>query len=195
VNGKLSCQAKQAPFLRLYDRCEPSTDSCTPGMSCIYEVDSSRPDCGAHCYKYCRTGADCPANSKCDILITVDAPGSSGVNSGGMACSPPPDNCQPFGPAHCSDTVMRPPASFACYVSTDMPDSVSCQCAGTIAVNQPCTRENDCVAGHQCVSIAGAGVCKRVCLLNAPATQLAARCLAPQTCVPFRGASKYGYCL
>jgi hypothetical protein len=181
------CRPDQPPFDGQYDRCDQSTDSCKPGFICLEELPN-RPDCAAHCYRLCRSDNQCPMGSKCsdDVMVQGKVMGKS--------CSIPLETCNPYGAARCGMPVQRPYPAFACYTVPGTPDLTACQCAGTIKIGAPCQNFFDCVPGAECVPGGGQPTCRAVCLVGAlPGT--AGECpVATQTCTPFNGGTKHGYC-
>jgi hypothetical protein len=197
LKGSLTCVAESGPFAQTYDTCDAENDSCAPGNICLVE-DDTRPACGAHCYRHCRADADCQKidlNSKCNIDIKFPNGGFEG-----KACSSAPEVCNPWGAAQCT-SGQRPYPTFACYVVTQTPDLVTCECAGSNPVGKACMFEHDCEPGAECVALAtGSRVCLKVCVVGA---LLEARGACPQPpavaqsqkCTRFANGTKYGYCV
>jgi hypothetical protein len=183
------CKPQGGTVADINAECVTAADACRPGLVCL---DEATTVCKAHCYKYCRTDADCVMGARCSNTITVN-----GAATPYKVCGTPVENCDPFpnanGRAPCRGLDRLPPA-FGCYVLT--PDTATCDCAGSLAVNAPCSEENQCQPGHACVPAAGRTSCRRVCQVGAVALQAGA-CPAGQVCTPFRPTSpaKYGYCL
>lgn len=181
-----ACRAEAPPFAQQYDRCEPATDTCRPGFICL-EERANRPDCAAHCYRLCRTDAQCPTGTQCIDDLTV------GARVMVKSCSIPTEACTPYGRAACGMPVARPLPAFACYTVPGTPDLTACECAGVIQAGMPCANFFDCVAGYECVAIGTAKTCLRVCLVGTLATTGGA-CPGLQTCTAFPGGTKHGYC-
>jgi hypothetical protein len=192
ASGMPTCSAEGPSFVAQYDSCDPKDDRCSPGTICLQE-SPDHPACGAHCYRHCRSDADCGSNAKCTIEVQF---GNSLTTS--KVCSPPADACNPFGPARCSLSTARPYPTFGCYVmSATYPDTAICDCAGTTPVGQACTYEHECEPGAECVLFGTARLCRKVCKVGLPAGSPVAvgGCpLAAPTCTPFPGSSQFGYC-
>jgi hypothetical protein len=155
------------------------SDNCEPGSACIMHNA-----CGARCYRFCRTGSDCPAGSPCSI----DA------GAGQSFCDVPAVNCDPVNgvatnPATsgCSGSNLQ-----ACYISGETGLTV-CDCYQTgLSQGQACTRSRDCFGGLVCTDPFGGGTkrCYKVCRLPAAdggATQSTPGerdCNVPNTCTP-----------
>jgi hypothetical protein len=181
-----ACHDDQPPFISQYDRCDQLNDTCQPGLICLEELPN-RPDCAAHCYRLCRNDAQCPMGSKCsdDVMVQGRVMAKS--------CSIPTEPCNPYGQARCGMPVQRPYPAFACYTVPLTPDLTACQCAGTIKTGTACENYFDCEPGAECVATGGQKLCRRVCLTSAAALE-AGGCQVGQTCVPFVGGTKHGYC-
>ncbi|HXU82419.1 MAG TPA: hypothetical protein VN914_13545 [Polyangia bacterium] len=191
VGGNATCAAEGPTFIQHLDSCEPKDDKCRPGTICLQE-SPDHPACGAHCYRHCRTDADC-TNAKCTIEVQF---GNSATTN--KVCSPPMDACNPFGPARCSPSSNRPYPTFACYVmSSSYPDIPICDCAGTTPAGSPCTYEHECEPGAECVLLGSVRACRKVCKVGAPPATpvMLGGCPAVNpTCTAFPGGSQFGYC-
>jgi hypothetical protein len=189
--GKVACHAEGSTFVEQYASCDPKDDRCRPGTLCLQE-SPDQAACGAHCYRHCRADSDCP-NARCSILVQF-----GGSSSTYKVCSTPVDACDPFGPARCSPAASRPSPTFGCYVLSDTyPDLPTCDCAGTVPLGQPCMFQRECAPGAECVLAGGLRTCRRVCKVGAPAgtaLDLGGCPTASPTCLPFPGATLFGYC-
>jgi hypothetical protein len=186
-----ACRAETQPFIQQYETCNPMADRCRPGTICLQEsVD--HPSCESHCYKHCRTDADCPM-AKCTIEVQFGANATKY-----KVCSPPSDGCSPFGPARCSAAANRPYPTFACYVmSSSYPDIPICDCAGTTPIGQSCKYEHECEPGGECVLLGSVRLCRRVCkvgLAPGSALLLGGCPMTDPVCTAFPGGSQFGYC-
>jgi hypothetical protein len=186
AKGGAFCRVESAPFPAQYERCDMANDTCRPGLICIEELPG-RTDCGAHCYRLCKTDAQCPTGATCSEMIQV-----MGQNIGN-ACSIPVEDCNPYGQARCAMPLLRPAPSFGCYLVPSNPDLAACQCAGTIKTGDTCKFKFDCEPGAECIAGASGAVCRKVCLIGAltgggacPATQ--------PICEKIPKSTKYGYC-
>jgi hypothetical protein len=186
--GVVVCRKEGPNFLEMYDSCVPANDQCRPGSICLQEA-VDHPACGAHCYRHCRGDSDCSPGSKCTIDIQF---GTTGTDS--KVCAPPPDPCNPFGPARCARTD-RPYPTFGCYLmSSSHPDIPICDCAGTIKTGDPCTFEHECEPGAECVLLGAARLCRRVCKVGVMGLPVAGACPLGLNCTAFPGGSAFGYC-
>jgi hypothetical protein len=189
--GGAVCKAQPQPFAQQYERCDNGNDTCRPGMICIEELEN-RPDCAAHCYRLCKTDANCPTGATCTETIQV------GGQAVGNACSIPVEECNPFGQAKCAMQLLRPLPSFACYMVPGNPDLTACQCAGMVKVGDSCKYRFDCEAGAECIGVAGGtpgggiGYCRKVCAIGALAGGGA--CPTGQACIKIAKGTKFGYC-
>lgn len=181
------CKSQAGPFRQPYETCEPRADACRPGTICLEEVADA---CSSHCYKYCRTDADCGMlNARCTLEVQL---GTS--NTSYKVCSPPVEPCSPVGMARCGNQGTRPFPTFGCYVlSAKFPDLAVCDCAGNVAMGQACKFEHECAPGLECVSVSGQAQCRRVCALMG-----GLGCPVGQTCTPFTSggvnSTRFGYC-
>jgi hypothetical protein len=165
--------------------CSPDFDDCTAGAVCLGEA---APACGNHCYRFCRTSADCPGGALCDLDVVVNN------KTVAKACSSAPEKCDPTGEARCT-SAGRPSPLFGCYVlSAQDPDSATCDCAGVKAAAAACMFEHECKPGLECIRVGTAGgTCRQVCHLGA-----AGSCPMGMTCAPLGTAGApstvFGYC-
>jgi hypothetical protein len=188
--GVLVCKQQSPPFKALTEECDSKADTCRPGLICLVE-DTDRPACSAHCYRHCRNDSDCQsisAFSKCSIEVAF-----SGSTFTAKTCTPAPETCNPWGAARCK-AADRPAGTFACYVISGAPDQTTCECAGLLLEGKACMYEHDCVAGLECVAVAGNRICRKVCAITPNPLQPGSAC-ATGVCTPFSGSTKYGYCL
>ncbi len=139
----------------LYESCDPNDDRCQPGAICLREV---RAECGAHCYRYCRTDSECGARSKCTGEIQID---NSNVPQ--KICSPQLQDCQPWaGGNRCNGRQ-----NFGCYILSGLqPDLAICECAGTTREGLSCTFEHECQPGLECLPVNGVKACRRLCQMG-----------------------------
>jgi hypothetical protein len=183
--GRPACLPPAPAPVALGGSCSPDLDDCSAGAVCLGEAVSR---CGAHCYRYCRANADCAAGALCDLDVVVDG------KTVARACSSAPERCDPTGAAACG-SATRPSPAFGCYVlSSQDPDSATCDCAGDKALGAACMFEHECAPGLECIRVgAGGGVCRRLCHLG-----VAGSCQAGTTCAPLGTAAApstvYGYC-
>jgi hypothetical protein len=140
---------------------DPSTrsDNCQPGSICL-----NHNACGARCYQFCRTNADCQQTG---ATCTIDAGG------GRLACDVPPSMCDPVnGAAGTSPRYsMCPLAVQGCYLSSETGNTV-CDCYNNPPGNlgASCAHSRDCYPGLVCydpTSISGKR-CYKVCRLPSP---------------------------
>jgi hypothetical protein len=173
----------QMPTSQLFDRCEPTSDNCLPGLLCVND------QCFGRCYAYCRNDSDCP-NSFC----------SRSVPGGLTVCDVPiADNCvpTPLGIGQSNNC----PGSLGCYISFNHPTHTLCDCAGGTSQGMPCTGSRSCFPGLLCADPTkdgGASICLKVCDLDPDG---GAGCPGNLPCQPYTGSStsnpmnpKYGYC-
>jgi hypothetical protein len=168
------------------DTCTSNSD-CSPGSQCfaLRAVGCAVKTCLRFCDQSdlacAETGAFCNVPIPC------------GSGSTFWACSRP---CDPTG----SGTTGCA-AGLACFVYGD--ETTDCACPGLAGAGAACTQNHGCngeagcsgcAAGLSCVvptsSTTGAGVCRPICNLAAPA------CPSGTTCRGFAGATKltYGFC-
>jgi hypothetical protein len=175
-------------FQALGETCDIMNDTCRPGTICLQE-SLDHAACGAHCYGYCRTDGDCGGGAKC--IIDVQFGSSSTLEH---VCTAPVDGCDPWGVARCQNAPQRPYPTFGCYLmSVNQTNQTICDCAGTVPLGMPCRFEHECVPGAECVLYGGATLCRQICSTQAGAPG-PALCPMGQTCTPFPGSTKYGYC-
>lgn len=183
------CQVTTAAPTPAYASCDPQFDACLAGYACLGEFEDV---CGAHCYRFCRIDSDCGGTSRC----TGEAD-DNGVFAY-KVCGPPIEACDPTGLLpHCTtgQTADRTFPNFACYVlANDHPDEAVCECAGSVAEGQPCTREYECKPGNQCVPNGGESRCRRLCTLDSGPVANRVQC-ASGKCVSLGGSKKIGVCL
>lgn len=183
--GTPACVPPASTPVPLGGSCSADLDDCSAGFVCLSEASAK---CGAHCYRFCRTSADCPGGALCDFDVEV------GGKTVAKACSSPPEKCDPTGAATCLGGA-RPAPTFGCYVlSAQDPDSAVCDCAGNKPMGAACMFEHECAPGLECIRVGGAaGTCRRVCHLGA-----AGGCPAGVACAPLGTAATpstvYGYC-
>lgn len=186
--GVAQCGKQAPPFAGPNDRCDPKADTCRPGLICLSE--SNPAACQAHCYRFCRADGDCLGNAKCTTEIIL-----GDMATGNKVCSPPPEGCNPWGPAACTNRAANPSPTFACYVlSARFSDIAVCDCAGTKKLNETCDFEHECEPGHECVKLGTQALCRRVCSLAATGGVLMGGCPVGQVCTAFPSSTKYGYC-
>jgi hypothetical protein len=176
------CRAFSVTPTPLYAECNPRNDTCTPGSICLEEIADA---CRAHCYRMCRTDAECGGRARC----TGEVAGADY-----KTCSPPIEACNPIGPG--ARTCQSRGAPFGCYVlSARYADQAVCDCAGNRPEGATCSFEHECVPGNECVRIGDRALCRRLCNLANP-TEVA--CPAGQTCTPFvsdgQRSNRVGYC-
>jgi hypothetical protein len=152
-----TCRSVGPAPIALGQDCNARSDQCVRGSVCLGE---QRMECGAHCYRYCRTNADCETGSLCIGGIEWD-----GKKSDQSICTPA-EACDPTG----GDCVRadRQSGAFACYrLSPDLPDETMCECAGTKAENDLCMGQHDCQRGFECVRLVDEadGRCRKLCKL------------------------------
>jgi hypothetical protein len=182
------CQDRPGPFVDLGGTCNNKDDRCEPGLLCLQE-SADNAACGAHCYRHCRSDGDCSNGARCVIEVQF------GVTATPFkVCSPPADTCEPWGTAHCRDQAQRPAPLFGCYVMGSATNSTACECAGTLKVGAACTYEHECEPGAECIVSGATRTCRKICNAELLVGPNPAPCPAPQTCTPFTGSAKYGYC-
>jgi hypothetical protein len=176
--GTLTCNVPLATRARgLGESCDISslkaasqTDNCAPGLVCF--TDS----CGARCYQFCKTDADCPMST-----CTRDAGGGVKIcDVQATTCNPVKNNGQPTG---CPAVVQ------GCYLSATLGDRTVCDCefmAG--GTNASCTIPRDCFPGLTCVGPVGSSVCRPACTLGST------DCGPLSTCTMLNGGKKFGFC-
>jgi hypothetical protein len=184
-NGMAACLPPAEKPVALGGTCSEERDDCAGGTVCLNEASKA---CKSHCYRYCRTDADCSGGALCSFEVEV-----AGATVA-KACSSPPEQCDPTGQAGCLDP-SRPAPTFGCYVlSAQAPDRAVCDCAGDKTQGQPCMFEHECAPGLECIRVGGApGACRQVCKLGA-----AGGCPGGATCSPLGTAAApstvFGYC-
>jgi hypothetical protein len=183
-SGAPACVPPAPAPVALGGACSATLDDCSAGAVCLGEASES---CGSHCYRFCRTSADCPSGAQCDLDVEVAS------KTVAKACSAPPEKCDPTGAAPCANAA-RPSPLFACYVQSQNPDSAVCDCAGGKNLGEACMFEHECAPGLECIRVGnGGGVCRRVCHLG-----VSGSCQAGTTCAPLGTAAApstiYGYC-
>jgi hypothetical protein len=169
------------------DACASNND-CAPGSQCF--TFSSVHGCQVMtCLRFCNhDDAACAETSAfCNVPIGCGTDGSF------LACSRP---CDPTG----SGTTGCA-AGLACFVYAD--ETTDCACAGLGGLGSSCTQNQGCsgeagcagcAAGLSCVvpagATTGAGVCRPICTLAAPA------CPTGTTCRGFAASTRslYGFC-
>ena len=180
-----ACVPPASTPVSLGGSCSTTLDDCSAGYVCLSEATDA---CGAHCYRFCRTAADCPGGALCDLDVVV------ADKTVAKACSSAPEKCDPTGEARCT-SAARPSPPFGCYVlSAQDPDTATCDCAGTKALGAACMFEHECAPGLECIRVGGgAGACRRLCHLGAQGG-----CPAGATCSALGTAASpstvYGYC-
>jgi hypothetical protein len=185
VSGMAACVPPAAAPVALGGACSADFDDCTAGAVCLNEAS---PACQSHCYRYCRTDADCPGGALCSFDVEV-----AGATVA-KACSAPPEECDPTGEARCL-AGNRPTPTFGCYVLSALaPDRAVCDCAGNRKQGQSCMFEHECAPGLECIRVGGgAGACRRVCRLG-----MAGGCPSGGACSPLGTAAApstiFGYC-
>jgi hypothetical protein len=184
-SGAPACVPPAAAPVPLGGSCSADLDDCTAGTICLGEA---LPACGSHCYRFCRSDADCAGGALCNLEVVVkDQPAA-------RACGAAPEACDPTGAGACT-SADRPSPTFGCYVlSGSTPDKAACDCAGTRPLGAACMFEHECAPGTECVAVnAGPGMCRKVCHLGR-----AADCPGGGTCAPLGTAAApstiFGYC-
>jgi hypothetical protein len=109
---------------------------------------------------------------------------------GGMAA----ETCQPWGSAACADARLHPAPAYACVVSRADPNLTACACIGGVKLGAACNREGECEPGMECVLLAGARQCRKICNAELVVGPNPAPCPPGQQCTPFSGSARYGYC-
>jgi hypothetical protein len=184
-NGAPACVSPADKPIALGAACSADFDDCVAGAVCLGEAT---PACGNHCYRFCRSNADCASGALCDLDVIV------ANKTVAKACSAPPETCDPTGAAPCANAA-RPAPLFGCYVlSSQNPDLATCDCAGTRALGDACMYEHECKPGLECIRIGtAAGTCKQLCRLGT-----ANACPGGFTCAPLGTAAApstvHGYC-
>jgi hypothetical protein len=190
------CVARSALSTSTYDSCMPDRDTCAPGTVCLAEFNEQK--CGAHCYRFCRVDSDCKDPGGNQIArCTGEAQKNDLVVY--KHCSPRIEPCNPTGPEpRCTGgaPAERPYPAFACYMlSPQHPDEAVCECAGTVREGMPCTREYECVPGHECLQLGADIRCRKLCTPDGSLLPAIA-CGLGQRCMPFPGAGvRLGYCV
>jgi hypothetical protein len=185
VGGVAACVPPAETPVALGGACSEKGDDCAAGTVCLNEAS---PACKSHCYRYCRTDADCSGGARCSFEVEV------GGATVAKACSAPPETCDPTGEARCLD-AGRPAPTFGCYVlSAQAPDLAACDCAGNRKLGQACMFEHECAPGLECIRVGSAeGACRQVCRLGA-----AGSCPGGAACAPLGTAAApstvFGYC-
>ncbi len=193
----LDVSPQQKP-LAVYEECVQQGDLCRPGSTCLEETASA---CKSHCYRYCRTDADCggPDVARCSNEVVFQNKASY------VACSAPVQKCSPFGlNADCKGAIagkQRPFPAFGCLIlSSRQPDVTVCDCAGSKRETEECTSERECGPGLECVSVTGVDSkarCRPLCAIG-KLLPVEGGCRMGMVCTPFQtgaGASRvYGYC-
>jgi hypothetical protein len=189
------CVAATVPAAGNYDSCSPDRDTCTAGAVCLGEFNEQK--CGAHCYRFCRVDSDCKGPAGNQIArCTGEAQNASG-DVIYKHCSPRIETCNPAGPnPRCqgASAIDRPSPAFACYMlSWQHPDESVCECAGTLPDGAPCSREYECVPGHECLKVGTDTRCRKLCTPdNSPLPSVG--CAIGQRCTPFPNGLRLGYC-
>jgi hypothetical protein len=184
-NAMPACVPPAEKPVPLGGTCSATLDDCVAGAVCLGEAT---PECGNHCYRFCRTNAECSSGARCDLDVVVNN------KTVAKACGAPPEKCDPTGKAPCTNAA-RPSPLFGCYVlSAQDPDSATCDCAGSKALGAACMFEHECKPGLECIRVgSGGGLCRQLCHLGA-----AGGCPAGMTCAPLGTAAApsmvYGYC-
>lgn len=159
-------------------------DSCQPGLICLPEVADV---CKNHCYRFCRSDADCTGSAHCSVPLAVN-----GAQLPQKVCDNPPGSCLPFG----NQTTCIKGPGFGCYLmGHDYPEEVVCDCAGSLPEDAECQFERECRPGLICVATTSPNdkpKCRRVCPLGN--TALIAELCGLRACSPFSNSTKYGYC-
>ncbi len=172
------------------ENCNLAPDNCRPGTVCLAEY---APKCGNHCYRYCRTDADCGGGAHCTVSLD-----SQGTALEYKVCDNAPQTCSPiFGKGSCSDAKLHPYPTFGCYLmGSDHPEEATCECAGATKEADACKFERECQPGHTCIEGANdTGFCRKVCPLMAPAEALTI-CGGPTfRCASYFGSKQFGYCI
>ena len=185
VGGVAACVPPADAPVPLGGTCSEKADDCAAGTVCLNEATAA---CKSHCYRYCRSDADCAGGARCSFDVEV-----AGATVA-KACTAPPEKCDPTGAAACLDPT-RPAPTFGCYVlSAVAPDLAVCDCAGNRKQGQPCMFEHECAPGLECIRVGGAdGTCRSVCRLGA-----AGACPGGGACSPLGTAAApsnvFGYC-
>jgi hypothetical protein len=200
------CQTLTTRSFRLpYQTCNPDPKAtagviCRPGSLCLNEA---RLECGAHCYRYCRSDSDCDLGdlkARCSGLINLTGSNDPQSAAPFKVCSPPLTDCVPVGPRARTSCRGRGEA-WGCYILSlrEHTEDTVCDCAGTIPVDQECERERDCEPGAECLKIGDEVKCRRLCQLTGVLPGVG-ECPAGQTCKSLSVANvstpptKYGVC-
>jgi hypothetical protein len=160
-----------------------STLDCAAGSVCIAD-----DICPWLCFKTCRQDKDCPANSRCSVLTTLDKNGQPVSNV--FLCTPPTEGCNPTGSASCSAARTDFNCVFlAGLTGVATSDSTVCDCR-TLHNKKPgavCSMlPDDCQPGAVCVD----GTCRQICDKNASGSA----CPSGGGCNTIYGSARYGYC-
>lgn len=163
------------------------SDDCAPGQGCL------NLECGAICYQFCRTNADCPTMASC----------SRDAGGGNKFCDVPQQDCDPVQNAAthtqysgCTSAIM------GCYLSTDGLHTL-CDCAfGGGVKGSSCTHSRDCIAGLVCYDPTGRNspTCLPVCRLptDGGTASLPGEAPCNGSCLPIANGSTvstvYGFC-
>ncbi len=194
-----SCVPAGTVMKGLVESCDPKVDQCRGGSICLEEPFR---ECGAHCYRYCRSDTDCLIGGmagKCTGQVLSD----DKVTMFSI-CSPPREMCSPIlgalplGRVACAGgggpASTRPYPTFGCYIlSTLFPDEAVCDCAGKKTEGVVCEVEHDCVPGLECVKVDNINKCRQLCRLDTMGP-----CPVGQKCTPFTirntTSRMFGYC-
>jgi hypothetical protein len=143
----------------LFSYASQPADDCAVGQVCIMANA-----CGARCYQFCRTDADCANGASC----------SKDVGGGNSVCDVPPVACDPVnGAALTASAGSGCPSGTSCYLSGTSKNTLcDCQNNRTDSYNgspgQPCVRSRDCFGGLVCIDPTGHATtksCFKVCRL------------------------------
>jgi hypothetical protein len=187
MQGHATCRPLPTSTIPFGEACNKLLDQCQPGSVCLLDL-GSHLECGSHCHRYCWRDEDCGGNARCSVHLGDP---SKGATLG--FCSPPLDDCMPWGAARCA-RADRPADLYGCYpVSAALPDITMCACAGTYPLNSPCADGRDCQPGAECVAVDGPGFCRRLCVPGATLAVMGS-CPSPLVCERLPGSTRFGYC-
>jgi hypothetical protein len=200
TSGNLTCNVPTTTRTPgLLAPCDPSsfgasqTDDCQPGQVCV-----NANSCGARCYQFCRSNADCTGGASC----------SRDAGGGLSTCDVPQVACDPVNGAaksSCGGGVL-----VGCYLSATTSNTL-CDCQNnrsdgmTGTVRDLCTKSRDCFAGLVCYDALGQGTkqCWKVCRLpkdgGVDAGPGEVGCIVASSCSPIllpNGTNNptYGFC-
>jgi hypothetical protein len=148
------------------DVCNLASDDCGIGLGCFPE------SCGtnlARCRRFCPQGVDCSRSILC----------STAFGPAFVCDDVPVQTCDPVAGTGC-------PAGFSCYVRGIQ---TACECAGSVAIGQPCNSDTQCVPGGRCIALVTGqqAHCFQVCPMTG-----ASNCTPPATCQAIGGG--FGFC-